>query len=73
MLAQLRETRERTRAFMEEVAGKDLRKYHMPHPFLGTFNFIEWLQVIASHQLRHTKQMQEIAAGLPKSVTGLQK
>jgi len=49
MLAQLRETRERTRVFMEEAAGKDLRKYHMPHPFLGTFNVTEWFQVIASH------------------------
>ena len=73
MLAQLLQTRERTRVFMEEAAEKDLRKYHMPHPFLGTFNIMEWFQVIASHQLRHTKQLKEIAAGLPKSVTGLQK
>jgi len=73
MLAQLREIRERTRVFMEESAGKNLRKYHMPHPFLGTFNVLEWFQVIASHQLRHTKQMIEIAAALPKTVTPLHK
>jgi DinB family protein len=73
MLAQLCETRERTRVFMEEAAGKDLRKYHMPHPFLGTFNVMEWFQVIASHQIRHSKQMREIAKALPKSVTPSEK
>ncbi len=73
MLAQLREVRERTRVFMEEAAGKNLRKYHMPHPFLGTFNMYQWFQIIASHQLRHTKQMREIAAALPKTVATLHK
>src|SRR5690348_10915104 len=62
MLAQLREVRQQTRVFMEEAAGKSLRKYHMPHPFLGTFSLLEWFQMIASHQIRHTKQMREIAA-----------
>ena len=74
MLAQLREVRRQTRAFMEEqTQGKDLGKYHMPHPFLGTFNLYQWIQVIASHQVRHAKQMREIAATLPKTVTTLQK
>jgi hypothetical protein len=73
MLVQLREVRERTLVFMEESAGKNLRKYHMPHPFLGTFNMYEWFQVIASHQIRHTNQMREIAAALPKTVTPLHK
>lgn len=69
MLAQLREVRQQTRVFMEEqTQGKDLRKYHMPHPFLGTFNLLEWFQVIASHQIRHTMQMREIATALPKMV-----
>ena len=44
MLAHLREVRERTRIFMEEASGKSLRKYHMPHPFLGTMNLSEWSQ-----------------------------
>lgn len=73
MLVQLRAVRQRTRVFMEETQEKDLRKYHMPHPFLGTFNLCEWFQVIASHQVRHSKQMQEIAAALPKTVTTLHK
>jgi len=69
MLVQLREVRARTLVFMEAAAGKDLRKYHMPHPFLGTLNAYEWFQMIASHQIRHTKQLKEIAAALPKTVT----
>jgi hypothetical protein len=74
MLTQLREVRQQTRAFLEEkTQGKDLRKYHMPHPFLGTFNLYQWFQVIASHQVRHSKQMREIAAALPKTVATLQK
>lgn len=73
MLAELREVRGRTLAFMEETKGRDLSKYHMPHPFLGTLNTYEWFQMIASHQFRHTKQMREIAAALPKTVTTLQK
>ena len=71
MLEQLREVRARTLVFVESVRGKDLRKYHMPHPFLGTLNGYEWFQMIASHQIRHIKQLKEIAAALPKSVTTL--
>jgi hydroxymethylpyrimidine/phosphomethylpyrimidine kinase len=73
MLAQLREVRAGTLVFIEQTAGKDLRNYHMPHPFLGTLNVYEWFQMIASHQIRHTKQMKEIAAALPKTVTTLHK
>lgn len=73
MLAQLREVRDRTRVFVEEAQAKNLRKYHMPHPFLGTFNLYQWFQVIASHQVRHSKQMREIAGALPKTVTTLHK
>jgi len=62
-----------TRCFLEETAGKALRKYHMPHPFLGTLHLGAWLPKIASHQIRHTKQMREIAANLPKTVTTLHK
>lgn len=73
MLAELREVRERTLAFIEETSGKNLSKYTMPHPFLGTLNTYEWFQLIASHEIRHTKQMSEIAASLRKAVANLQK
>jgi hypothetical protein len=67
MLAQLRDARERTYAFIEETSGRDLSEYYMPHPFLGTMNAYEWFQLIASHQLRHTKQMKEIATAFAKA------
>jgi len=73
MLAELRGVRERTLAFIEETRGRDLSKYNMPHPFLGTLNANGWLQFIASHEIRHMKQMHEIADSLPKTVTRLHK
>ena len=73
MLAEFRGVRERTMAFIEETRGRDLSNYNMPHPFLGNLNAYDWLQFIASHEIRHTKQMKEIAEALPKSVTTLQK
>jgi uncharacterized damage-inducible protein DinB len=73
MLAELREVRERTLAFIGETMERDLSKYHMLHAFLGMLNAHEWLQMIASHEVRHTKQMKEIAGSLPKVVAILQK
>ncbi len=73
MLAELRRVREGTLAFIEETKERDLNKYHMPHAFLGTLNTYQWFQLIASHELRHTKQMREIVASLPKTVRRLQK
>jgi hypothetical protein len=68
MLAELRAVRERTLAFMEETQTRDLGQYRWPHAFLGMLNVYEWLEMIAAHQHRHTKQMREIAARLPKAV-----
>jgi uncharacterized damage-inducible protein DinB len=73
MLAELREVRERTLAFIEETMERDLSKYTILHAFLGTLNIYGWLQMIASHEVRHTKQLQEIATALPKVVANLQK
>jgi hypothetical protein len=73
MLAELREVRERTLAFLVETTGRDLSDYRWPHPFVGVLNLYEWIEMIASHEIRHTKQMREIASSLPKVVTSLQK
>ncbi len=73
MLAELRDVRERTLAFLDETTGRDLSDYRWPHPFLGLLNLYEWMEMIASHEVRHTKQMREIASNLPKVVTSLQK
>ena len=68
MLAELRGANERTLAFMEETSHRDLSDYRWPHVFLGMLNGYEWFEMIAAHQVRHTKQMREIAASLPKVV-----
>jgi len=68
MLGELRAARERALAFLEETKNRDLSSYRWPHPFLGTLNLYEWFEMIAAHQLRHTKQIREICARLPKVV-----
>jgi hypothetical protein len=73
MLAELREVRGRTLAFIDETRGRDLSTYMFPQAFLGMLNMYEWFQMIASHEVRHTKQMKEIGASLPKAVASLQK
>jgi hypothetical protein len=73
MLAELRSVRERSLAFLEETRSRDLGTYCWAHPALGTLNTYEWMQFIASHEVRHTKQMREIVASLPKAIESLQK
>jgi uncharacterized damage-inducible protein DinB len=68
MLGELRAARERTLAFLEETSKRDLSAYCWPHAFLGMLNVYEWFEMIASHEIRHTKQMRELAARLPKAV-----
>jgi uncharacterized damage-inducible protein DinB len=64
MLAELREVRQRTLAFMEETRDRDLSQYWWRHPFVGSLNTYEWFSFLGSHQIRHEKQMREIAASL---------
>lgn len=73
MLAELREVRGRSLAFLEETKGRDLGQYYWPHPALGTLNTYEWIRFLAAHEVRHTKQMREIGASLPKAIDTLQK
>jgi len=61
MLAEMREVRGRTIAFIDETKTRDLRAYRWPHPFLGSLNTYEWFSLLASHQIRHEKQMREIS------------
>jgi hypothetical protein len=73
MLAELRDVRERSLAFLDETKSRSLSAYCWRHPFIGNLNLYEWFEMIAAHELRHTKQMQEIAAALPKPVESWQK
>src|SRR6266852_3180173 len=68
MLAELRSVRGRTLSFLDETHDRDLSVYYWPHPFLGQLNFYNWFTFIAVHQVRHTKQMVDIAKNLPKRV-----
>jgi uncharacterized damage-inducible protein DinB len=73
MLGELRTVREHSLAFLEDTRSRNLGEYCWAHPALGTLNVYEWLQFIASHEVRHTKQLREIAASLPKVIESLQK
>jgi hypothetical protein len=66
MLAELREIRERTLAFVDETKGRDLSKYCWRHALLGVLNTYEWLQMIACHEIRHEKQLRKIAKSYRK-------
>jgi len=68
MLAGLRGVRERTLAFIAETEGRDLSAYCWRHPFIGMLNVYEWMEMIAAHQLRHTKQVREIEAKLSRKL-----
>jgi len=73
MLAELREVRERSFSFLQETKSRDLSEYRWAHPALGTLNTYQWIQFISSHEIRHTKQMEEVSASLPKLIDNLQK
>lgn len=68
MLGELRRVRERTMAFISETERRDLSAYCCKHPFLGMLNTYEWMEMIAAHQLRHTKQVREIEAKLSRKL-----
>ncbi len=68
MLAELRAARERTLAFMNETKNRDLTSYRWKHAVLGMLNIYEWFEMIAAHEIRHTKQMREITTHFPKAV-----
>jgi hypothetical protein len=73
MLAELRAARERTLSFLEETQRRDLSVYRWEHVLLGMLNVYEWFEMIASHELRHAKQIKGIAARLPKAVENTQR
>lgn len=66
MLARLHEVREKTLAFIGETRDRDLSAYRWPHPFFGSLNLYTWFRMIAHHEVRHTKQIQEIVAAIQK-------
>lgn len=73
MLAELRDARERSLAFLDETKDRELGEYWWKHPAVGMLNMYGWIEFLAAHQKRHTKQMREIATALQKIVTKSQK
>jgi hypothetical protein len=72
MLGELRLTRRRSLAFLVETETRDLSAYRWKHPFLGRLNTYEWFEMIAAHQVRHTKQLKDLIRQLPKVVESSQ-
>jgi hypothetical protein len=72
MLGELRVARCATLDFLAETQNRDLSAYGWPHVFLGRLNLYEWFEMIAAHQVRHTKQIKQIQARLPKVVESSQ-
>lgn len=60
-LARVSAARIETLAFMEACAGKNLSAYRFPHPFMGGFTVYNWFSFIGYHQIRHAKQIRELA------------
>lgn len=65
MLKKYGAIRTRTFEILEANAKLDLRRWRWPHPFFGSINGRDWFVVIACHEVRHTKQLREIARTLP--------
>jgi len=72
MLGELRAARGATLEFLAETQNRDLSVYGWPHVLLGRLNLYEWFEMVAAHQVRHTKQIKEIATRLPKVVESSQ-
>jgi DinB superfamily len=52
--------RNRTVQLIEENRRRELRLYRFPHPLFGNLNIYDWFRLLAFHEARHTKQLQEI-------------
>jgi hypothetical protein len=59
--AKIAANREATVAFIEDTTSQDLSPYTFPHPVFGPLNLYGWLRLIAYHELRHAKQIREVA------------
>jgi uncharacterized damage-inducible protein DinB len=60
-LAALETARAATLAWASD-ASTQLESHVMPHPMFGELHGLQWLGLIASHQLRHVGQMREVMA-----------
>ena len=52
------------RAALSGCDGLALSQVTLDHPFFGTMNVYQWVELMAAHEGRHTEQIKEIAAEL---------
>ena len=50
------------RAALAGCDGLALSQVTLDHPFFGTMNVYQWVELMAAHEGRHTEQIREIAA-----------
>jgi hypothetical protein len=67
MFAELQRVRHSTLELIEETRARDLRVYRWQHPFIGSLNAYQWFALLGLHQIRHEKQIREIAAHLSQA------
>jgi hypothetical protein len=60
MLSRLADQRARTISLLEAGRDRNLRRYRLRHPFLGSLHYYDWFRTLAAHDLRHAKQLNEI-------------
>ena len=60
MLSRLADQRLRTIAVLESGRDRNLHKYRLQHPFLGSLHYYDWFRTLAAHDARHAKQVREI-------------
>jgi len=60
----LEDTHSRLRAALSGCDGLALSQVTLDHPFFGTMNVYQWVELMAAHEGRHTEQIREIAAAL---------
>jgi hypothetical protein len=54
----------RLRTALAACDGLALSQVTLDHPFFGTMNVYQWVELMAAHEGRHTEQIREIAAAL---------
>ena len=60
----LEDTHSKLRAALSGCDGLALSQVTLDHPFFGTMNVYQWVELMAAHEGRHTEQIREIAAAL---------
>lgn len=63
-LAHVEEGHARLRTLVGATDGLALSQITSDHPFFGSLNVYQWIELIAAHEARHTEQIREIASVL---------